>query len=65
LGYRHLPAVGTVQEKHQRLHSALEAEQIYGLMTKLVGSIDWESAFCTAEDAIPYMVATESMKSHS
>jgi len=35
------------------LRDALEAEQMYGLMTKLVLSIDHDSAFCAAEDAIP------------
>ncbi len=53
LSYRQLPAIGTVRENCQRLRSALEAEQIYRLMTKLVGSIDRESAFCAVEDAIP------------
>jgi hypothetical protein len=53
LGFQQLPATGTVREKRQRLRSALEAEQIYGLMTKLINSIDYESAFCAAEDAIP------------
>jgi len=52
LGYWQLPANGTVHEKCQRLHSALEVEQIYELMTKLVTSIDHESAFCAVEDAI-------------
>jgi hypothetical protein len=53
LSYRHLPTNGTIREKRERLRSALEAEQIYGLMTKLVASIDHESAFCAVSDAIP------------
>jgi hypothetical protein len=40
-------------ENRQMLRVALEAEQMYGLMTKLVLSIDRDSAFCAAEDAIP------------
>jgi hypothetical protein len=53
LGYRRLPTNGTASEKRKRLCDALEAEQMYSLMTKLVSSIDQESAFCNAEDANP------------
>jgi len=53
LGYHGLERNGTVAEKRKRLHDALEAEQMYSLMTKLVSSFDQESAFCTAEDAFP------------
>ncbi len=42
-----------MRENWQMLRDALEAEQMYGLMTKLVLSIDRDSAFCAAEDAIP------------
>ncbi len=35
------------------MHDALEAEQMYSLMTKLVSSMDQESTFCNAENAIP------------
>ena len=31
----------------------MEVEAIYGLMTKLVLSTDYDSAFCAVEDAIP------------
>jgi hypothetical protein len=53
LGYRRLQPNGTVREKRKRLRDALEAEQMYSLMTRLVGSIDQESAFCAVQDAIP------------
>jgi hypothetical protein len=53
LGYWRLPTNGTVSEKRKRLRDALEAEQMYSLMTKLVSSIDQESVFYNAEDAIP------------
>jgi hypothetical protein len=53
LGYRQLSTSGTVREKHEKLCGALESEQIYGLMVKLVSSIDCESAFYAVEDAIP------------
>jgi hypothetical protein len=53
LGYCMLQTNGTVGEKRKRLHDALEGEQMYSLMTKLVSSIDQESAFCAVVDAIP------------
>jgi hypothetical protein len=53
LGHRGLERNGTVAEKRKRLRDALEAEQMYSLMTKLVSIFDQESAFCTAEDVIP------------
>ncbi len=72
LGYRQLPydidyQPSTLEEgiecnaflntgKRQRLHSTLEAEQIYGLMMKLVRSMDSESAICTVDDAIPFIM---------
>jgi hypothetical protein len=51
--YWGLPICHTVRENWQMLRDALEAEQMYNLMTKLVLSIDRDSAFCAAEDAIP------------
>jgi hypothetical protein len=53
LGYRRLQNTGSVREKRQRLRAALEAEEIYNLMTKLVASFDYDSAFCQVQDAIP------------
>jgi hypothetical protein len=53
LGYRALPISQTVRENRQKLRDALEAEKGYALMTKLVASIDCNSAFCTVEEAIP------------
>jgi hypothetical protein len=53
LRYRQLNNSGSVSEKRQCLLAALEAEEMYTLMTKLVASKDYESAFCEVEDAIP------------
>jgi hypothetical protein len=53
LGYHRLPNNGPEVEKRKKLYDYLEAEQMYSLMTKLVSSIDHESAFCNTEDAVP------------
>jgi hypothetical protein len=53
LRYCSLDNAGSVSEKQKRLLDALEAEEKYKLMTKLVESKDYDSAFCQVEDAIP------------
>jgi len=53
LQMRQLPTDGTVREKRARLKSALEAQEQFKLLTKLVGSTDMASAFITIEAAIP------------
>jgi hypothetical protein len=53
LSYRGMISDGTISEKRQRLQTALEVESMYSLMTKLVLSTDYDSAFCAVEDAIP------------
>jgi hypothetical protein len=53
LGYCGLPQNGTVGEKRRRLLHALESENVYSLMSKLVSSTNMDCAFVEVESAIP------------
>ncbi len=53
ISYHGLTGDVTIAAKRHRLTAALEVEAIYNLMTKLVLSTDFDSAFCAVEDAIP------------
>jgi hypothetical protein len=48
-----LPQNGTIGEKHQWLLYALESENVYSLMSKLVASTNMDSTFVEVESAIP------------
>jgi len=53
LSYHGLPQNGTIREKRERLLHALETENVYSLMTRLVASTNKDFAFIEVESAIP------------